>query len=110
MTILAHGAFELGSVHEYEQEPTEYASLYPVGMAPYGTPRHAAVSIVNFGVVVAAGGGEWIGDVAHARELGFLLLKAAERHEELIKQVDLITEQRNALVTKQDELIRELMK
>jgi hypothetical protein len=49
-------------------------------------------------------------DVSKGRELGYLLIKAAERHDELVKQIALIEVQRQTLIAKQESLMQERMK
>ena len=99
-------SFTVGTVKQFD-DPDE-SIYYPFS----GFPNWASTSITDNGVELKIGGG--MSSIAlppdRARELGYLLIKAAERHEELIKQVKLIDEQRKSLSEKQDSLIAELMK
>lgn len=81
--------------------------------APFSRNTYASVAVTNVGTRLDVVGYSWSSiDLTpqKTRELGFLLIKAAERHEELIRQVRIIDEQRRNLDAQQNSLIQELLK
>lgn len=97
-------SFTVGTVYEREDETR---SLYDSARSVVSIADRGVELQVSSGVMSAA----WTTLTPDkARELGFLLIKAADRHGELVKQVALIEEQRKTLSDKQNSLIQELLK